>query len=172
MGDFETIISGFMRIIQVGLYISLIVAGIALVIVSGYSVVRGHGARWNEMLFAAATLVLVAWGIGQYPAILMRSVNVAIEQSQPEMVRLTGNIDQLLQYGQTGIGPVITPTVTVYVAPPTPMPQPTAIVVEPVTPTPTTPNIALPAVTATPSPVPTLDPANWNPQTPPPTRSR
>jgi hypothetical protein len=169
MSELNNIVSGFLSIIQVALHISLIVAGIGLVVVGGYSVVKGRGAKWYELMFAAATLILVAFGIANYPPILIRSVNEAIEQSQPEMIRLTGNIEALLDYSAA---PVITPTV--YVLPPTPVP---AMTVAPTTaptvqPTATIPSIMLPAVTATPSPVPTLDPAQWNPATPPPTRSR
>lgn len=172
MSELDGIVSGFLHILQIALSISLVVAGIGLVIVGGYSVVKGRGAKWYELVFATVTLILVAFGIANYPPILIRSVNEAIEQSQPEMVRLTGNIEALIDYGSYGMEP-ITPTVTIYA--PTPEPQPTIILVATPTasnPTPTVPNIMLPAVTATPSPVPTLDPAQWNPMTPPPTRSR
>lgn len=161
-----------MRYFYIIIFLAMFTAFISLIFLGALGGVRGKGAKWSEYFFYNVWILTVIIWLASGPPLLWRSFNIGLAKSIPEAGQTYAIMDELFSGNYTV--PYTTTVDIPPLLPPTPVPAMTvASTAEPTAqPTATIPNIMLPAVTITPSPVPTLDPAQWNPMTPPPTRSQ
>lgn len=151
----------------VGLFLFIVMAGIALVIGIGFSIAWSRRISIEILILLAVVLFLVTWGVRYYPAVLVDSVIESLNNTAEKYPDLRAAIDNVTFPLYPGERPtieievVITPTFTPIIVPAT-TPE---ILVTVETAEPTIAPTTTPTVTA----VPTLDLSIYNAATPPPT---
>jgi hypothetical protein len=155
-------------LVLIDLFTLALIIGIFWIIgVAVLTMARNRQPRWDSIVYIILILVAAIILVQVYPEQVIRSIRRGMEDARPEAALLRDELGNWLP--KWSGSPVISTAVPTQQAP---EPQPTVTPLPTWTPAPAeaTPPPVIP--TRTPEPptaVPTIDPAIWNPATPPPT---